>query len=33
MIIHHYKNIFWKNIDNNVKIGKTVIIKTNSCEY
>ena len=33
MILHQSKNSFWKNIDLNVKIGKTVITKTNSYKY
>ena len=33
MILHQSKNIFWKNIDLNVKIGKTDIKKTNSYKY
>ena len=32
-VLHQLKNCFWKNIDLNVKIGKTVIIKTNSYKY
>ena len=33
MILHQLKNIFWKIIYLNVKIGKTVITKTNSYKY
>ena len=33
MILHQSKNSFWKNVDLNVKIGKTVITKTKSYKY
>ena len=33
MILHQSKNNFWKNIDLNVKIGKTDIKKTNNFKY
>ena len=33
MILHQSKNNFWKNIDLNVKIGKTDIKKTNNYKY
>ena len=33
MILHQSKISFWKKIDLNVKIGKTVITKTNSYKY
>ena len=33
MILHQSKNSFWKNIDFNVKTGKTVIKKTNIYKY
>ena len=33
MILHQSKKRFWKNIDLNVKIGKTDIKKTNSYKY
>ena len=33
MILHQSKNCFWKNIDLNVKIGKTDIKKSNSYMY
>ena len=33
MLLHQSKNSFWKNIDLTVKIGKTVIKKTNSYKY
>ena len=33
MILYQSKNSFWKNIDVNVNIGKTVITNTNSYKY
>ena len=33
MILHQSKNSFWKNIDLNVKIGKTDVKKTNNFKY
>ena len=33
MILHQSKNSFWKNIDLNVNIVKTVITTTNSHKY
>ena len=33
IILHQSKNSFCKNIDLNVKIGKSVITKTNSYKY
>ena len=33
MILHQSENSFWKNLELNVKIGKTVITNTDSCKY
>ena len=33
MILHQSKNSFWKNIELNVKIGKTIIKNTDSYKH